>query len=202
MGELVVEDLAAAFALNALAMVVLAYALYFRRHRRRDLFVGYMAVNASLFAVTAALGSSDPIHIGVGFGLFAVLSIVRLRSDEATPVEICYMMSSLVLGLLSGLPGLAIEMKALLILIVMVTMYVADHPNVLPPGRHVRFRVVLETVHTDRDLLRAELERRLGGRVQRMIVRNIDYFRETMQVDVRMDAGAEVPAPLTEEVRL
>ena len=40
-------------------------------------------------------------------------------------------------------------------------------------------------IHTDDAALVADLERRLGGRVLRHLVKDIDYVRDTMVVDVR-----------------
>lgn len=187
----IVRDLA----LNLVAITILAYGLYFRRHRRRDLMLGYVAFNVCLFSVAAALGSSTPLSIGVGFGLFAVLSIVRLRSDETTQAEIGYTMVSLVLGLLTGLPGLQFELKVMLAVLLVGAMYVADHPALLPVDRHQRFRVELEVVLTDPAELRAELARRLGGEVKHLIVQEIDYVRETMRLDVRVLVPARRGAP-------
>jgi hypothetical protein len=192
-GELVFPDLVRDLALNLVAATILIYGLYFRRHRRRDLVLGYAAFNVSLFSVSAAL-SSTPLSIGVGFGLFAVLSIVRLRSDEAAWNEIGYTMVSLVLGLLMGLPGLAFEAKVLFAVLLIAVMYVADSPVLLSPDRYQRYRVTLDVVHTDPDELRAELERRLGGRVRNLVVQDVDYVRETMRVDVRIRIDEAVHA--------
>ena len=189
MGELVLPDLARDLALNLVAALILIFGIYFRRHRRRDLVLGYFAFNVSLFAVAAALGSSSPLNIGVGFGLFAVLSIVRLRSDEATQAEIGYTMVALVLGLLNGLPGLQFEAKVLFSVLLVASMYIADHPAVLPLDRHLRYKVNLDEVHSDPAELRAELERRLGVKVNHLIVQEIDYVRETMRIDVRVRAA-------------
>jgi hypothetical protein len=194
MGELTIADLGRDLALNMAAISVLAFALYFRRHRRRDVFIGYMALNVCLFSVTAALGSSSPLNVGVGFGLFAVLSIVRLRSDEMTQVEIGYTLASLVVGLLSGLPGLEVEAKVVLLVLVVTTMYVVDHPVLIPPQRYVRMRVTLEHIQTDLAALRAEIESRLGGSVKQLIVQDVDYVRETMVLDVRMTSTTARPA--------
>ena len=190
MGELVIPDLLSSLALNLVAVYVLVLGIYFRRHRRRDLVLGYLAFNVSLFAVAAALGSSSPLNVGVGFGLFAVLSIVRLRSDESTQAEIGYTMVSLVLGLLNGLPGLQFEIKLLFTILLLGTMYVADHPAVLPQDRHHRYRVELDQILADPELLRAELQHRLGSVVHRATIQEIDYVRETMRVDVRTTTPA------------
>lgn len=196
MGELELPDLVRDLALNLVAATILIYGLYFRRHRRRDLVLGFMAFNVSLFSVAAAL-SSTPLNVGVGFGLFAVLSIVRLRSDEAAWNEIGYTMVVLVLGLLMGLPGLLFEAKVLFAVLLIAVMYVADSPVLLSPARYQRYRVILDVVHTDPDDLRVELERRLGGRVRNMVVQDVDYVRETMRIDVRLqlDAPARTEAP-------
>lgn len=171
--------------LNVIAITLLAYGLYFRRHRRRDLMLNYVALNVSLFSVAAAL-TSAPLSIGVGFGLFAVLSIVRLRSDETTQAEIGYTMTALVVGLLAGLPGLQFEVKVLLVTVILMAMYLVDHPVLFPFERHQRFRVELDRVITDPDDLVSELHLRVVGEVKHFIIQEVDFVRETMRVDVRM----------------
>lgn len=196
MSDVEILGLARDLALNLAAATVLIFGIYFTRHRRRDLVLGYFALNVSLFTVAAALGAADQLGLGVGFGLFAVLSIVRLRSDEATQAEIGYTMVSLVLGLLNGLPGPAFEAKLLFTLLLVATMYVVDHPAVLSDDRHARFRVTLDVVCTEPDQLRRELESRLGGTIKHVIVQDVDYVRETMRVDVRFRHGTQPSEPL------
>lgn len=186
MGELSVQRFAEMLAINAVGIVLLAYVLYFRRHRRRELLVGYVAVNISLFVVAASLGSTSPLNVGVGFGLFAVLSIIRLRSDEASYIEIGYMMAALALGLLSGLPGLDREYQVAFAVLIVVAVYLVDHPALVPPDRHQRYRLWLEVVETDPARLHALLEERLGAVVREVVVLDVDYVRETMRVDVRL----------------
>lgn len=186
MGELSAQRFAEMLAINAVGIVLLAYVLYFRRHRRRELLVGYVAVNISLFVVAASLGSTSPLNVGVGFGLFAVLSIIRLRSDEASYIEIGYMMAALALGLLSGLPGLDREYQVAFAVLIVVAVYLVDHPALVPPDRHLRYRLWLEVVETDPARLHALLEERLGAVVREVVVLDVDYVRETMRVDVRL----------------
>ena len=45
-------------------------------------------------------------------------------------------------------------------------------------------------VHADDAALVADLERRLGGRVLHHQVKDIDYVRDTMVVDVRYQVGS------------
>ena len=84
------------------AIFLLAYALYFRRHRRADLLLAYVALNIGIF-VAMSLLSTVRVDIALGFGLFAILSIIRLRSSTVTQQEVAYYFVALVMGLVNGL---------------------------------------------------------------------------------------------------
>ena len=64
------------------AIFLLAYVLYFRRHRRADLLLAYVALNIGIF-VAISLLTTVRVDIALGFILFAILSIIRLRSTSA-----------------------------------------------------------------------------------------------------------------------
>jgi hypothetical protein len=93
---------AALFAIDLVAISILTFALYFPRHRRRDLVVAFLGVNVGVLAVAGALSSST-VGAGLGLGLFGVLSIIRLRSSEIDQREVAYYFSALALGLIGGL---------------------------------------------------------------------------------------------------
>ena len=181
-------------AINLIAATVLVYGLYFRRHRRRDLVLGLMAFNLSLFVVSAALASAGSVSLGVGFGLFAVLSIVRLRSDEATQAEIGFTMVALVLGLINGLPTMDWEFKALFSALLVVGMYVVDHKVLLSPEKHQRFFVTTDFATTNQEELVQRLEEQLGCTIDKAIIARMNILRGRMTVDVRT-RNTEVAAP-------
>ena len=79
-------------AVDLVAVLVLALAVYYPRHRRADLVTAFVAVNVGVLAVTIVLSSSTAT-VGLGLGLFGVLSIIRLRSDELGQHEIAYYLS-------------------------------------------------------------------------------------------------------------
>jgi hypothetical protein len=187
MNELNLPRLLQDFSINIVAIIILAFFIYYRRHRRRDVTVGYVATNVSLFVVSAALSSSTTLNVGVGFGLFAVLSIVRLRSDEATQSEIGYTMVSLVIGLMTGLPGLDMDIKIVFSLLLVLTMFVVDHPALIKPQHYQRLRIELDRIITNEELLRTFVEEKIGGKVKKLNVTEIDFVRETMRLDVHAD---------------
>src|SRR3954464_2634473 len=116
-------DFAVDMAVNTTAIFLLAYALYFRRHHRADLLLGYVALNMGIF-VAMSLLTTVRLDIALGFGLFAILSIIRLRSSAVTQQEVAYYFVALVLGLVNGINvpdrTLLVAMNVLLLGIMLV----------------------------------------------------------------------------------
>jgi hypothetical protein len=175
-------DILERLAIDLVAIAVLAYGIYYRRHRRRDLVVIYAMFNVGLFLALVVISNGN-ISAGVGFGLFAVLSIVRLRSEPFTNGELAYFFLALVIGLVNGIaldgPGLAVLLSA----IALAAAAVIDHPRLLDATRQLD--VTLETIPAGDDALRRHLEERLNARVTDYRVLELDYVREITRVSVR-----------------
>ncbi|WP_454118386.1 DUF4956 domain-containing protein [Microbacterium lacticum] len=136
-----------------LVAAILLTAVYYRRHRRRDLVVAFLGVNVGVLAVAAVLGTAE-VALGLGLGLFGVLSIIRLRSSEITQREVAYYFAALAIGLICGLPHTDLSMPVLLVALIVAVLAVADHPRLLPRARH-------QLVHLDRAIA-VEEELRAG----------------------------------------
>ncbi|MEZ4625205.1 MAG: DUF4956 domain-containing protein [Thermomicrobiales bacterium] len=76
-------------AADLIAIGLLVFGIYFPRHRHRDMIVSYLGINVGVLAISAALSSMD-VSIGTAVGLFGVLSIIRLRSDELDQRQVAY----------------------------------------------------------------------------------------------------------------
>lgn len=185
---------------DIIAICILVFAVYLPRHHRRDLAVAYLGVNIGVMAVSIVLVNSAAAA-GLGLGLFGVLSIIRLRSDELARHEVVYYFSALALGLLGGLGG-PITTYALMGLIVAV-LVVVDTSRFRRGAR--REVVNLDRAITDPEELRYELATRLGGRVLGVNVQRLDFVTDSTLVEVRYAPGAALPAaelPIADEMEV
>lgn len=178
-----VRNLAEAFAFDLAAIAVIAFGVFYRRNRRADLAFAYIALNVSLFSVAALIVSQMKIGVGFGFGLFAILSLIRLRSEPIAPEEGSYYFLALVLGLINGMQFHNGNLSRFLTLALVAVVVLLDNRWVMPRSR--RQVVTLDRVYPDEGHLRHDLESRLGGKVRRVFVRETDYVRDTTVVDVR-----------------
>jgi len=161
--------------------------MFFARHRRRDLVVAFVTVNVGVLAVASILGTTE-VGLGVGLGLFGVLSIIRLRSTEISQHEVAYYFAALAMGLVAGLAGLATTVpwfSLAVMALVLVVIGIADQPGLL--RRYRQQRIVMDAAYPDEAHLTGALERMLGGRVHRVTVIELDIVNDTTTVDVKFE---------------
>ena len=179
------------------AIAVLTFGVYFPRHHRRDLVVAFLGVNIGVLATAIVLGNST-VGAGLGLGLFGVLSIIRLRSDEIAQHEVAYYFAALALGLLAGLGGTITPLVAGLMTLIIAALFVGDHPRLF--RRYRQLTVHLDVAYTDDESLRAHLEMMLKARVVNLTVKHVDLVNDTTLADVRYVVTDGAARPLLERV--
>jgi len=97
-------DFVGRLGIDVLSMLLLVGWLYRRRLAAPEMALVYTALNIGLFAAVSSIGTGH-FPTGVGFGLFGLLSLVRLRSTAFTLKDVAYTFIALVLALVNGLPG-------------------------------------------------------------------------------------------------
>jgi hypothetical protein len=172
----------ARFGLDLVALALLMWTLRRRHGARRDLMSVVACFNIGLFVVLTAIASAASAT-AIGFGLFAMLSIIRLRSEPFSNTELGVFFAGLVLALVNGVSGIPLPLTALLNVIILAAVALADHPvfGPVPKSREI----TLDCIHDDDAALRADLEHRLGVRVVDFTVLENDYVREVTRVTIR-----------------
>lgn len=171
-------------AANIVAITILVFGIYFPGHRNRDMVVAYLSINAGVVAIAAALSTVDA-SVSLGIGLFGVLSIIRLRSDELSQRQVGYYFGSLALGLLGGTkvaqPLVSVGLMALLVFV----LWFADHPRLL--GRYRVQLISVDRAFVDERELIDYLGTRLGCEIRGVTIRRADFVNDTTLVDVRYE---------------
>ena len=176
---------------DLVAIGVLVFGLFLPRHHRPELIVAILTANVGVLAVAAALTSST-IGAGLGLGLFGILSIIRLRSEELAQNEIAYYFAALTLGLLGGLDQAPSWVDLGLMAAVLAAVAIGDSPRIA--RRPNAQQILLDRAHTDRTALVATLEALLGGTVSSVKVVRTDIVNDTTLVDVRYLPGTSPSA--------
>lgn len=167
---------------NAAALLIIVFALYYPRYRRSEMLIAIVSINIGVLSVALVLSRAEATA-GLGLGLFGVLSIIRLRSQELDQAEVAYYFSSIALGLLAGVRIRPDWVAPTLMAAIVIVLFVFDHPRLFASCRSQV--VTLDQAITDEAALTARLEQLFGAEVLRMKVKRVDLINDSTVVDVR-----------------
>jgi hypothetical protein len=173
-----------ALGIDLFSIILIAYIMYYRRYRKRELTIAIAVINIVLFALGGALASFT-LSLGVGFALFAVISVIRLRSDTAGWLEMSYMLIGLSVGLILGLPAYSLGTQVVYAFTLMLALIAIDNPWLLPIRGKETMNVAVNFVETDIAELRNKLTERLALEVTEVTIKSISLQPEAMKVDVK-----------------
>lgn len=175
--------LLASLAIDLVLLYLLAYVFFYRRHKRRDVFVAISLINITLYVLGGALGTFT-ISLGVGFALFSVISIFRLRSETLGWNEIVYLLVALAMGLDLGLPAYDLPVQSFYAMLLVLAVFVVDHPRILKSEVTQRFSLSTDYVEIDPVNLKQKIEAQLGHQVIAIKLRSVTTTPPTMKLDV------------------
>lgn len=167
--------------LDLIAITVLLYGLFYRNYKRPDLTAVYLACNVGLFSVLTVL-SFSPLSSAVGFALFGVLSIIRLRSFEYGHTQIAYFFISLSIALICAIDLTSLSLPATLVVFMLVAMAVVDNSKFRGTSEHAV--IVLDTAISDPSELADHLGQLLSASIIHLTITNVNLLQETTTVDV------------------
>ena len=135
-------------------------------------------------ALTGALASYT-LSLGVGFALFAVISIIRLRSSTATWVSMAYLMVGLGSGLIIGLTGFNLMEKIEYSAFLVFVMAVVDSKWFLRGQRDDMItNLTLDGSDLDPDTLKARVEEALNVSTVSIKVKSVTVNPASAKLEV------------------
>jgi hypothetical protein len=175
-------ELLARLGVDVLALLILVGVLYRRRQSAPAMPLVFATLNVGLFAALTAI-SAGSFKAGIGFGLFGLLSLVRLRSAAFTLKDVAYTFVALVLALVNGLEQRELSLVAFLSGLLLLVVWVTDDSRSQPATRVMR--LTLDHLVLDPAEAHEELARRIAAPILSVVIDDIDFVRETTRVAVR-----------------
>jgi|TARA_B110000261_G_scaffold163919_1_gene211324 hypothetical protein len=175
------------------SLYFLSYVILYRKYRNVEMFVASALFNIFILLIVMTIVRTD-FNIAVGFGLFALLSLVQLRSTTFTKTEMAYLFGAVTLAVING-AGI-IDLSFVLIsnvVVVVSTWFIGNwslehSANLIRVDNVKKMAVTLdhidENVVGNRDLMCKQLTETLGIDVQTFEIKKIDYVRDMVEITV------------------
>ena len=173
------------FVINITAMTILVFGLFYQRYRIKELVTAASLFNIFAFGVLSILGSVE-FSLAAGFGLFAILALFTLRSEQISKIEITYFFGSIAIAVICSIQGTTLPFVLAVIAMVILGAYVFDHPRILKSVDGIK--ITLDKIDHDAlsnpTKMRADLSARLGVDVMTYQIVALNYITDMAQISV------------------
>ena len=174
------------FAFNLIVTWIIARYCYYVKSQRRDYVLTYMLFGAAMFLLIFLMESVS-IQIGMTLGLFAIFGVIRYRTETVPIREMTYLFIFICVAVINGL-ALNISYVELIVanLLLLLLIWTVEGRRLL---RHISAKLVIyEKINLitpdKREEMIADLEERLGHKVNKVEVGHVDFLRDVAFVKV------------------
>lgn len=183
-------DFLIAFLLNMATAVIVARWIYYPKHRSRKYVFSFLAFTTIIFFVVSLMGSVE-MSIGVGFGLFAIFSVLRYRTNPIPIREMTYLFITAALPVMNATAANGDHWFKLLIANTAVILVLLFLENEWGFSFESSQTVIYEKINLIRPenqaLLMKDLEDRTGLNINRFEIGRINFLRDTARIKVYYD---------------
>ena len=174
------------------SVLVLVRLIYFRIYKHRDLFFTFFIFNLIIFLISYLLNKVD-LSMGAAFGLFAVFSMLRYRTEDISTKDMTYLFLVIAIGLVSAVTKIKDAPDSLeylflggINLVILLITYLLES-NLLMKKEMVKL-IVYENIElideNKKDELIADIKRRTGINIDRFSIQKIDFLKDSAQIKI------------------
>jgi hypothetical protein len=172
-------DLVSRFFLNSLSVIALIKFIYYFIHKKSNYLFTFFSFNLIIFVISFLFNKVE-MSMGAAFGLFAVFSMLRYRTESLDITEMTYLFLSIAFGLLNALISanwyeiLLIDILILGLVIVFESKWVANHES----SKKIIYDRLDLLAKSDKTDLLFDLSKRTGYGVTKVEVESMDLLKD------------------------
>jgi len=169
---------------DIVTMLLIFGLIYFPNYRNKEFMFTFFLFNIIIFIITFVLNKTN-ISMGAAFGLFAVFSMLRYRTEGISMKEMTYLLIAIALGLINAI-GLNLVPILVFNSIFVVFIFILDHPIVFK--QEVSKTVIYENSNLIRpenhELLLEDLRKRTGFNIHRISIMSFDFLKDATNITI------------------
>ena len=180
-------ELISRFAVNLLFAFIVIRLIYYKATRNTEFLFSIFLVNVTVFFICILLGGVK-VKMGFAFGLFAIFSILRYRT-EAIPIKaMTFLFIAITIAVINSLTSNKISIAEIMFANIAITILSYLLEKIWLNKRTISKRVTYEKIDLivpeKREELIADLEKRTGLEITDIEIISIDFLRDVANITV------------------
>lgn len=177
-------------ALNLLVALVIVRLIYYPSTQDKGYVFTFLAFNTIIYFVMSLLTSVE-IGVGVGFGLFAIFSVLRYRTDEMPIREMTYLFIIIALPVMNSVLMSSSDflIMALANLVIVAVLFVLEHEWGFhyEMSQKITYEMIELITPENRPRLLADLRERTGLPIKRVEIGKLDFLKDSAEIRIYYD---------------
>jgi hypothetical protein len=178
--------------INLSTVFVLVRLIYFPIYKHRELFFTYFVFNLVIFFISFLLNKVE-LSMGAAFGLFAVFSMLRYKTEEIAIKDMTYLFLVIAIGLISAITTIKNSPENLeYIFIIGINAVILTVTYLLESSIFMKRELVKTILYENIEMIKdgkqnelvADLKLRTGCNVHRYTIYNIDFLKDSVQIKI------------------
>jgi len=177
--------------INIGSVFILVRIIYYPIYKHRELFFTYFILNLVIFLISFLLKKAD-LSMGAAFGLFAVFSMLRYKTEEIAIKDMTYLFLVIAIGLITAVIRIAVSDTTEYLLLTAINGVVLLITYLLESNLLMKKEAVKTILYENIELIRAgreedllaDLKKRTGLHVHRYAVHTIDFLKDAAQIKI------------------
>lgn len=178
--------------IDVASVFVLIRLIYYPIYKHRDLFFTFFIFNLIIFLISFLLNKVE-FSMGSAFGLFAVFSMLRYRTEDISIKDMTYLFLAIAIGLISAVTKVkdtddSLEHLFLLginAVILLITFLLESNILMKKETTKIILYENIELIKAGRSLeLLEDLKERSGMNIHRYSIQKIDFLKDIAQIKV------------------
>lgn len=171
--------------INIISIIALIRFVYFPIYKKKDFFFTFFLFNIVIFILTYLLNKVD-LSMGAAFGLFAVFSLLRYRTENISAKDMTYLFTVIAIGLITSVnKGTYFETCIINTIIILFAYFLDGNLLVKNEKSQLVQYEKIELIQPQRETeLIADLKMRTGLDVHKVSINYIDFLKDTAELTV------------------
>jgi hypothetical protein len=175
------------FALNLFSLLILIRILYFRYSKKEKFMFTFFLIGIIVFFICALLKDIG-MGLGLGFGLFAIFSILRFRTRNFSVKDMAYIFTTIGISVINSMNMQEVPIFGYLIINFIIVLSVFILEEHLKKNMFSKYSILYDNLEllkpgSNRKLIK-DLSSRTGLNILWIKIRNIDLKRNIAELDV------------------
>ncbi|NLO18728.1 MAG: DUF4956 domain-containing protein [Ignavibacteria bacterium] len=172
------------FVLNSLVIFIIAKYLYFRIRRNKDYLFTLSMFNIIIFFICYFLSSIE-LSLGFAFGIFAIFSILRYRTETVPIKEMTYMFIAISVAIINAIASASVVLIEMIFTnaAILGLTYILEKAWIKNEKKQKIIYEKIELIKPERhEELLKDIQERTGLKVNRYEIDKIDFMRDSAHI--------------------